>query len=116
MQRETTRLYSGLQVYQLNHSNVISAPNQNLPRGFPFEGSTIVQGICLPLPGPTSNSSARWLILRIKRCSPPFPFDRLMIDRGNNCDAAESESPSKRSRAEAAPQTSFGLLKRGALS
>jgi len=39
------RLYSGLQLYQLNSPNVISVPNQNLPCGFPFEGSTTVQGI-----------------------------------------------------------------------
>ena len=45
MQCETSRLYSGLQLYQLNSPNVISVPNQNLPCGFPFEGSTTVQGI-----------------------------------------------------------------------
>ena len=84
MQREASRLYSGLQLYQLNSPNVISAPNQNLLCGFPFEGSTIVQGICLPLPGPTSNGPPRWLILRIERCSAAFPFDRLIVDRDNN--------------------------------
>jgi hypothetical protein len=45
MQCETSRLYSGLELYQLNSPNVISVPNQNLPCGFPFEGSTTVQGI-----------------------------------------------------------------------
>jgi hypothetical protein len=84
MQCETSRLYSGLQLYQLNSPNVISVPNQNLPCGFPFEGSTTVQGICLPLPGPTSNSPPRWLILRIERCSAPFPFDQVIVDRDNN--------------------------------
>jgi hypothetical protein len=84
MQRETNTLYAGLQLYQLNSPNVISAPNQNLPRGFPFEGSTSVQGICLPQPGPTSNSPPRWLILRIDRYAAPFPFDRLIVDRDNN--------------------------------
>ncbi len=84
MQCETSRLYSGIQLYQLNSPNVISAPNQNLPCGFPFEGSTTVQGICLPLPGPTSNSPPRWLILRIERCSAPFPFDQVIVDRDNN--------------------------------
>jgi len=84
MQCETSRLYSGLQLYQLNSPNVISGPNQNLPCGFPFEGSTTVQGICLPLPGPTSNSPPRWLILRIERCSAPFPFDQVIVDRDNN--------------------------------
>ena len=42
MQCETGRLYSGLELYQFNSPNVISVPNQNLPCGFPFEGSTTV--------------------------------------------------------------------------
>jgi hypothetical protein len=72
MQREASRLYNGLRLYQLNSPNVIATPNQNLTCGFPFEGSTTVHGICLPLPGPTSDSTPRWLILRIERCSAPF--------------------------------------------
>jgi hypothetical protein len=84
MQRETRRLYSGLQIYQFNSPNVIPAPNQKLACGFPFEGSTTIQGICLPLPGPTSNSSPRWLMLRIERCTAPFPFDQVIVDRDNN--------------------------------
>jgi hypothetical protein len=84
MQRETRRLYRVLQLYQLNSPNVISASNQNLLCGFPFEGSTIIQGICLRLPGPTPNGPPRWLILRIERCSAAFPFDRLIVDRDNN--------------------------------
>jgi hypothetical protein len=84
MQHETSRLSNGLQLYQLNSPSAISAPNQNLPCGFPFEGSTIVQAICLPLPRSTSNTPPRWLILRLERCSAPFPFDRVIVDRDNN--------------------------------
>ena len=84
MQRETRRLYGGLQLYQVNSPNVIPAPNQKLPCQFPFEGLTTVQGICLPLPGPTSNSPPRWLMLRIERCTAPFPFEQVIVDRDNN--------------------------------
>src|SRR5215471_14847929 len=84
MQRETSRLYNSLQLYQLNSPNVIAIPNQNLPCGFPFEGTTTIQAVCLPLPGATSNSPPRWLILRIERCSAPFPFDQVIVDRDNN--------------------------------
>jgi hypothetical protein len=84
MQREASRLYNGLQLFQLNSPNVIAMPNQNLPCGFPFEGSTSVHGICLPLPGLTSNSPPRWLMLRIERCTAPFPFEQVIVDRDNN--------------------------------
>jgi len=90
MQREASRLYNGLRLYQLNSPNVIAMPNQNLPCGFPFEGSTTIHGICLPLPGPTSDNAPRWLILRIERCSAPFPFDRVIVDRDNNSIVGEN--------------------------
>jgi hypothetical protein len=84
MQGEASRLYKGLQLHQLNSPNVIAIPNQYLPCGFPFEGSTTVDGICLPLPGPTPNSPPRCLMLRIERCTAPFPFDQVIVDRDNN--------------------------------
>jgi hypothetical protein len=84
MQREASRLYNGLQLFQLNSPNVIAMPNQNLPCGLPFEGSTTVHGICLPLPGSISNSPPRWLMLRIERCTAPFPFEQVIVDRDNN--------------------------------
>jgi hypothetical protein len=90
MQRETSRLYKGLQLCQLNSANLISEPDQTLPCGFPFEGPTTVQGICLSLPGPTPNSPPRWLILRIERCSAPFPFERVIVDRDNNSAPGEN--------------------------
>jgi len=90
MQREASRLYKGLQLYHLNSTNLITEPDQSLPCGFPFEGSTTVQGICLALPGPTPNSRPRWLILRIERCSGPFPFDGVIVDRDNNSAPGEN--------------------------
>jgi hypothetical protein len=79
MQRETSRLYNSLQLYQLNSPNVIAIPNQNLPCGLPFEGTTTLQAVCLPLAGATSNSPPRWLILRIERCSAPFPLTSAAV-------------------------------------
>jgi hypothetical protein len=76
MQREASRLYKSLQLYQINSTSLISEPDQALPCSFPFEGPTTVQGIFLRLPGSTPDSPRRWLILRIERCSAPFPFDR----------------------------------------
>jgi hypothetical protein len=69
MQREASRLYKSLQLYQLNSSSVISEPDQALECGFPFEGPTTLQGIFVPVPGPRPDSP-RWLILRLERCFP----------------------------------------------
>jgi hypothetical protein len=90
MQREASRLYSGLQLYQLSSTSLMSEPDQALPCGFPFEGPTMVQGIFLPLPGPTRDGPPRWLILRLERCSAPFPFDRVIVDRDNNSAPGEN--------------------------
>ena len=90
MQREASRLHKSLQLYQLNSTSLISEPNQALPCGFPFEGPTTVQGIFLRLPGPTPDSVPRWLILRLERCSAPFPFDRVIVDRDNNSAPGEN--------------------------
>jgi hypothetical protein len=45
MQREASRLYKSLQLYQLNSTSLIAEPDQDLPCGFPFEGPPTVQGI-----------------------------------------------------------------------
>jgi hypothetical protein len=84
MQREASRLYKSFQLDQLNRTGLIAEPDQALECGFPFEGSTTVEGVFLPLPGPTGDSPPRWLILRLERCSAPFPFDRVIVDRDNN--------------------------------
>ena len=89
MQRETSRLYRNVQVYQINSTSLISQ-DQALPCGFPFEGPTTVEGIFLRLPGPTPGSAPRWLILRLERCSAPFPFDRVIVDRDNNSAPGEN--------------------------
>ena len=84
MQSEVSELYRNLQVYQINSPNLISQPDQALRCGFPFAGPTTIQGICLRLPGPTPNGPPRWLVLRIERCSAPFPFDLVIVDRDNS--------------------------------
>jgi hypothetical protein len=84
MQREASRLYKRLQLYQLNSTGLISEPDQTLPCGFPFEGPTTVQGIFVRIPGPTPDRPPRWLILQLERCSAPFPFDRVIVDRDND--------------------------------
>jgi hypothetical protein len=84
MQREASRLHKSLQFHQLNSTSLISEPDQALPCGFPFEGPTTVQGIFLRLPAPTADSPSRWLILQLERCSAPFPFDRVIVDRDND--------------------------------
>jgi hypothetical protein len=40
MEREATRLYQSLRLYQINVASSISEPDQALPCGFPFEGPT----------------------------------------------------------------------------
>jgi hypothetical protein len=84
MQREASKLYKSLQLYQMNTTSLISEPDQALPCGFPFEGPTAVQGISVRLPGPTTESPPRWLILQLERCSAPFPFDQVIVDRDND--------------------------------
>ena len=84
MQREASRLYQSLQLCKLNSTSLISEPDQALPCGFPFEGPTIVQGVSVRLPGATPDSSPRWLILQLERCSAPFPFDQVIVDRDND--------------------------------
>ena len=83
MQREASGLYKSLQIYQLNSTNLIPEPDQALRCSFPFAGPTTVQGVFLRMPGPTADNP-RWLVLRIERCSAPFPFDRVIVDRANN--------------------------------
>jgi hypothetical protein len=84
MQREASVLYKSLQIYQLNSTSLIPEPDQALRCGFPFAGPTTVQGVFLRLPGPSPDSPPRWLVLRMERCSAPFPFEQVIVDRDNN--------------------------------
>ena len=90
MQREARRLYQSLQLCQLNSPTLMGEPDQALPCGFPFEGPTTVQGIFVRVPGATPDSSPRWLILQLERCSAPFPFHRVVVERDN--DSARGEN------------------------
>ena len=40
--------------------------------------------VTVRLPGATPDSSPRWLILQLERCSAPFPFDQVIVDRDND--------------------------------
>jgi hypothetical protein len=80
----TAKLYQSLQLDQLNCTSLIAEPDHALPCGFPFEGPTTIQGIAVRLPGATPDSPPRWLILQLERCSAPFPFKRVIVDRDNN--------------------------------
>src|ERR1700746_4020714 len=84
MQSEVSELYRNLQVYQINSPNLIPQPDQVLRCGFPFAGPTTLQGVFLRLPGPMPEGPPRWLVLRIERCSAPFPFDQVIVDRDNS--------------------------------
>ena len=84
MQGEVSELYRNLQVYQINSANLIPQPDQVLRCGFPFAGPTTLQGVFLRLPGPMPEGPPRWLVLRIERCSAPFPFDQVIVDRDNS--------------------------------
>jgi len=90
MQREASRLYQSLQLRQLNSTRLIAEPDQALPCGFPFEGPTTVQGIFVRLPGATPDSLPRWLIRQLERCSAPFPFSRVIVDRDNDSASGEN--------------------------
>jgi hypothetical protein len=42
------------------------------------------------LPGAVPDNPPRWLILQLERCSAPFPFERVIVDRDN--DSAPGEN------------------------
>lgn len=90
MQREVRRLYQSLQLYHVNFASSMPEPDQALPCGFPFEGPTTLQGIFVRLPGATTASPERLLILQLERCSAPFPFNRVIVERDN--DSAPGEN------------------------
>ena len=90
MQREASMLHKSFQLYQLNSSTLMPVPDQALPCGFPFEGPTAIEGIFLGLPGPAAGSPDRWLILRMERCSAPFPFEEVIVDRDNSSTRGEN--------------------------
>lgn len=106
MQREASRLYKSLQINQINSTRLITEPDQALECGFPFEGPTTIQGIFLHLPGPNPDSSPRWLILRLERCSALFPFDRVIVDRDNNSAPGENAEDENLMPAWAKPEKS----------
>lgn len=57
---------------------------------FPFSGRTTLQAKCKRI----QSDDGRWrhLVLSLTRCSAPFPFDDLVIDRGNDNNRAPAET------------------------
>jgi len=90
MRREASRLFRSLQLSHLNATNFKGESHQGLRCGFPFEGVTTIQGIGLRLPGRAQGAAPRWLMLQIERCSAPFPFDRVIVERDNNSAPGEN--------------------------
>lgn len=82
MQEEVKRLYHGLQSFRVNSMSSFPTPFRGMKCGFPFHGMTTIEAVHLPLPGPSSHRK-RVLLLRLLRCSAPFPFDQLLCDRDN---------------------------------
>jgi hypothetical protein len=80
IQREASGPYKSLQIYQLNSTSLIPEPDQASDA---VSRSQARQRVFLRMLGPTPDNP-RWLVLRIERCSAPFPFDGVIVDRGNN--------------------------------
>lgn len=83
MQAYVVRLYQNLQKHRAASPLASASPFRGYRCGFPFVGKSHIRAVCLPLPG-MSRGSNRYLALRILRCSAPFPFDELVVDRDNN--------------------------------
>lgn len=82
MRRETRRLYHGFQKYCVDSPSSYPDPFREFQCGFPFVGPTCIEAIHVALPGRKFGAD-RVLILRLLRCSGPFPFDQLLVDRDN---------------------------------
>lgn len=82
MQEEVKRLYKGMQFASANGMTAYPAPFRDMKCGFPFLGMTTIEAVHVPLPN-QSGHSKRVLLLRLLRCSAPFPFDQLLCDRDN---------------------------------
>lgn len=90
MQMQVSNLYNDYQRFSVDWHGRSPPPFHPLRCGFPFEGRTEIEAVGLPLPGPTGTN--RFLVLRMLKCSAPFPFDQLVRTRdndnqkGENCD------------------------------
>ena len=91
MQREATRLYRSLQVYQINSHQFDlgagSGPSVRVSVRGSDNGSRHISVVTRTDAGQVL---PRWLILRIERCSAPFPFDQVIVDRDNNSAPGEN--------------------------
>ena len=83
MQQQVLGLYHSFRMYYASAPELTPKPFRALRCGFPFSGKTRLNGISVSLPGLNTHNH-RSLILRILRCSAPFPFEKLVADRDNN--------------------------------
>lgn len=82
MQEQVRHLYQGLQNHCVRSDSAYPKSFRGFQCGFPFSGTTRIEAIHVPLPCSRAGTD-RALILKLLRCSAPFPFDQLLCDRDN---------------------------------
>ncbi len=82
MQEQVLTCYHGIQKHRADSPMINPGPFRELKCGFPFTGRTELKAVSLYLPGPRYLVS-RILVLKLLRCSAPFPFGNLLCDRDN---------------------------------
>lgn len=88
MQMQVRGLYNDYQKFGADWHGGSPPPFRPLCCGFPFAGRTEIEAVGLPLPG--STGSDRFLVLRMLKCSAPFPFDQLVRTRDNDSQKGEN--------------------------
>jgi hypothetical protein len=83
MQEQARKVHRSLLLDHLNFPGPIPQSVQAIEGGFPFEGQTTVEGLCVPLNGPKPGRP-RWLILELEQCFKPLPFKRVIRERDND--------------------------------
>lgn len=90
----------------LPHNSIMRNSLNNIPLQletvFPFSGHTTLQARCKRIQ--SDDGSWRHLILSLTRCSSPFPFDDLVIDRDND----NTRAPSETDLPDAEKKSAFG--------
>ncbi|MDO8932342.1 MAG: hypothetical protein Q7U97_08120 [Rhodocyclaceae bacterium] len=82
MQQQVLACYRGIQKHRVDSLMINPGPFRELKCGFPFAGKTELKAVSLTLPGPSYDVD-RILVLKLLRCSAPFPFGDLLCDRDN---------------------------------
>lgn len=82
MQRQVLKCYHGIQKHSADSPSMNPGPFGGFECGFPFSGETELKATHIVLPGP-SQTASRILVLKLLRCTAPFPFGDLICDRDN---------------------------------